>query len=357
MSLFVYDLGLPEWESLFEHWGEPSYRGQQMWTGLYQHFWHEPAQFTTFPKDLRERIAREGTLAFSHLTPLETRTSEDHLTQKALFELPDGQAIETVLMDYPRSGKQDRHTLCISSQAGCAMGCVFCATGQMGFRRNLSSGEIVEQVVYFARHLAKKGDPLTNIVFMGMGEPFHNYEHVMEAIRRLNHPEGMNLGARRFTISTVGIVPKILKLAEEDLQVNLAVSLHEVHDQKRSSMMPVNQRYPISELFTACRAYVQKTNRRITFEWALIQDQNDSAYHALKLADLIGDMLAHVNIIPLNPTQGYAGEATTAERAQAFQAILEERGIPCTIRQRKGIEIQAGCGQLASRHQQDQGTQ
>jgi 23S rRNA (adenine2503-C2)-methyltransferase len=264
-------------------------------------------------------------------------------TQKTLFRLPDGEPIETVRMRYKR-----RRTLCISSQAGCAMGCVFCATGQMGFRRNLSSGEIVEQVVHYARILEAKEQRVTNVVVMGMGEPFHNYEATLNAIERLNHPEGMNLGARRFTISTVGLVPAIRRFTQEDLQVNLAVSLHAVDDDLRASMLPINHKYPLDELMDACRKYTQKTSRRITFEWALIRDVNDSVQQARKLGELIQDMLAHVNVIPLNPTQGYEGQATTRERAEAFQAELARYNVPCTIRVRRGIDIQAGCGQLAS---------
>lgn len=344
MNKYVYDLDLNEFEEIFTSWGEPEYRGTQMWKGLYQHFWREPEDFTTFSLELRDRLS--AVFSFTHLIPVDLAQSSDQTTQKALFRLPDQQAIETVLMHY-----DDRNTVCISSQSGCAMGCDFCATGQMGFQRHLSSGEIVEQVVYYARKLANQGERLTNVVFMGMGEPFHNYEKVMEAIDRLRHPQGMNMGSRRFTISTVGIVPKIRRFAREESQVNLAVSLHSVDDERRSSMMPVNKKYPISDLMEACREYVDRTNRRITFEWALIQGVNDSPEQAGKLASLIGDMISHVNIIPLNPTEGYHGEATTMDRARKFQSVLIERGVPCTIRERRGIDIQAGCGQLASKHE------
>lgn len=228
------------------------------------------------------------------------------------------------------------------------MGCTFCATGQMGFMRNLSSGEIVEQVIYFARRLKGQDERVTNIVIMGMGEPFHNYAATLEAIRRLNHPQGMNLGARRFTVSTVGLVPGIRKLAQEDLQVNLAISLHAADDELRSQTMPVNHKYPIAELIEAVREYIKTTKRRVTFEWALINQVNDTPEQAAKLADLLGGMLTHVNLIPLNPTQGFQGKASERERAQRFQEILQKRGVPCTIRMRRGIDIQAGCGQLAS---------
>jgi 23S rRNA (adenine2503-C2)-methyltransferase len=218
----------------------------------------------------------------------------------------------------------------------------------MGFRRNLSSGEIIEQVVFFARELKDSDREITNVVFMGMGEPFHNYEGTLAAIDRLNHKVGMNLGARRFTISTVGLVPEILRFADERRQTNLAVSLHAADDELRNYLLPINKKYPLNELINACRAYISKTNRRITFEWALIQDVNDSIEQAHKLSNLIRGLLSHVNVIPLNPTRGYSGLATKMERAREFQVILERNGIPCTIRARRGIDIHAGCGQLAA---------
>jgi 23S rRNA (adenine2503-C2)-methyltransferase len=246
-----------------------------------------------------------------------------------------------------------RRTLCISTQAGCAMGCVFCATGQMGFKRNLSSGEIVEQVLYFGRRLMKDGERLSNIVIMGMGEPFHNYDRTMQAIDRLSHSDGVNFGSRRFTISTVGLIPEIYRFAAENRQINLAVSLHASDDELRSSMLPINKKYPIAQLMEACVNYVKLTNRRITFEWALISDVNDSKEQAHKLTNLLAPFkrgnstLCHVNVIPLNPTDRYNGIATPKERAIKFKHILEKNGISCTIRLRRGIDIQAGCGQLA----------
>jgi len=243
----------------------------------------------------------------------------------------------------------ERQTLCISSQSGCAMGCVFCATGQMGFRRNLSAGEVIEQVLFLGRELSQSGEKITNIVIMGMGEPFHNYDAVLEAIDRLNDPNGLNLGARRFTISTVGIVPGIRRFAAEKRQVNLAISLHAANDTLRSVLIPANRKYPLSSLMEACGEYIKLTNRRLTFEWALIRDINDSVEHARELAALLKGLLCHVNIIPLNPTTSYNGKATTEERAQEFKQVLENNGIPCTIRARRGIDISAGCGQLAAR--------
>lgn len=338
---YIYDLDLEELTQKLVDWGEPSYRGLQVWQGLYQNLWHTPEQFSNLPHKLRLRLGED--FVFAHLQPESILESSDGQTRKTLFSLPDGQAIEAVLMRYDR-----RRTLCISTQAGCAMGCVFCATGQMGFRRHLSSGEIIEQVLYYARILRNEGQNVTNVVLMGMGEPFHNYAATMQAIDRMNHPQGFNFGARRFTISTVGLVPAIRRFAQEQRQVNLAVSLHAANDQLRSAMLPVNKKYPLQELIEACREYVRETHRRITFEWALIQGVNDSVEEARKLADLLQGMLCHVNIIPLNPTRKYSGSATTRERALAFQAELERCGIPCTIRMRRGIDIQAGCGQLAS---------
>lgn len=336
----IYDIDLPQLIALLESWGEPAYRARQVWQGLYQHLWHEPDQFTNLPRSLRNKLG--DYFSFGRLTAEQTLYSRDRETQKILFRLPDQKAIEAVLMRYNR-----RRTLCISTQVGCAMGCVFCATGQMGFLRNLSSGEIVEQVLYYARQLQVEQEKVTNVVVMGMGEPFHNYEATMQAIDRLNHPEGFNLGARRFTISTVGLVPGIRRFTAERRQVNLAVSLHAADDELRSSLLPINRKYPLDDLIQACRDYVQTTHRRITFEWALIRDVNDSPEQANKLARRVKGLLCHVNVIPLNPTHRYRGEATTRQRALAFKAELEGHGIPCTIRLRRGIDIQAGCGQLA----------
>lgn len=227
------------------------------------------------------------------------------------------------------------------------MGCVFCATGQMGFKRNLSSGEIVAQVMYYAQMLKEQNESVTNIVFMGMGEPFHNYDNSMAAIDRLNDSNGFNFGARRFTVSTVGLVPQIKKFADEQRQVNLAISLHAADDDERTEIMPVNKKYKIDEVIQACKYYIDKTHRRVTFEWALINGVNDTPQVAQKLASKLRGLLCHVNAIPLNPTQGYEGEATSRERANQFKETLERAGIPCTIRMRRGIDINAGCGQLA----------
>jgi 23S rRNA (adenine2503-C2)-methyltransferase len=283
-------------------------------------------------------------LGFSEIEPVRFLDSNDGQTRKTLFKLFDGHLIETVLMRYDK-----RRTLCISTQVGCAMGCVFCATGQMGFKRNLSSGEIVAQVMYYARRLHAEHQKVTNIVVMGMGEPFHNYDNTMAAVDRLNDSDGFNFGARRFTISTVGLVPMIKRFANERRQVNLAISLHAADDALRLSMLPVNKRYNLDELLTACRDYVEKTGRRITFEWALINGVNDTPEQARKLGVLLKGLLCHVNAIPLNPTEGYKEKSTTRDRAMKFKEILEKSGVPCTIRIRRGIDINAGCGQLAGK--------
>ena len=360
--MLIYDLDLDSLTKLLREWDEPAYRAKQIWQGLYQHLYDSPEQFTNLSKSLREKLAENVTFA-----PFKVKTyldSSDGFTRKTLLELPDKNLIEAVLMKYgdpadnpqiktsaPNSenlrGAKNRRTLCISTQVGCAMGCVFCATGQMGFKRHLSSGEIVAQVLFYARMLKERNEVVTNIVLMGMGEPFHNYDNTTEAIDRLNDPSGFNFGARRFTISTVGLVPQIRRFADEKRQVNLAISLHAADDESRVAMLPVNKRYKIDDVIEACKYYVEQTHRRITFEWALIHGVNDSPEVAKKLAARLKGLMCHVNAIPLNPTTGYNGQATSRERAAKFKETLEQAGIPCTIRMRRGIDIHAGCGQLA----------
>jgi 23S rRNA (adenine2503-C2)-methyltransferase len=379
----IYDLSLNALTEQLATWGEPGYRAKQIWEGLYRLLYEIPDQFSALPRPLRQKLAdtyshpieqdpkrihpaplfhgkqhmalpvTSGMLparkpGFARIRPEILLDSADGQTRKTLFYLADGRPIEAVLMRY-----NQRNTLCISSQSGCAMGCVFCATGQMGFGRHLTAGEIVEQVLYYARLLALQNQVVTNIVVMGMGEPLHNYEATLEAISRLNDPLGMGLGERRFTISTVGLVPMIRRFTAERRQINLAVSLHAADNELRSSMLPVNRRYPIPELIEACREYVETTHRRITFEWALIHEVNDTPEQARMLAKLLsplkikGSSLCHVNAIPLNPTAQYSGKPTDRKRAEAFKHELESEGIPCTIRLRRGIDIQAGCGMLA----------
>jgi 23S rRNA (adenine2503-C2)-methyltransferase len=267
--------------------------------------------------------------------------SSDGLTQKFLLRLEDGQEIETVIMGYP-----GRFTACVSTQAGCAMGCVFCATGQMGFVRHLRAGEIVAQVHHARRVLQTKGERLRNLVFMGMGEPLHNYDAVMKALEIITDTRGCNLGPSKVSISTVGVVPGILRMAEENRPYSLAVSLHGSTEEERGKLIPANQRWPLSELMAACRTYGEKTGRRIFFAWTLIAGVNDTPEHARRVAALLKGLNAHVNLIPLNETSGYAGRESAEAAADAFQAIIQESGLPCTIRQRRGIDVAAGCGQL-----------
>jgi len=344
---FIYDLEHSDLKNLLAELDQPSYRADQIWQGLYKNLWNTPDEFTNLPKTLRELL--EQSVRFEALKPVKYLDSSDGQTRKTLFHMHDNRLIEAVLMKYdPSTHKgQGRRTLCISSQAGCAMGCVFCATGQMGFKRHLTSGEIVAQVMYYARMLHDQDETVTNIVLMGMGEPFHNYDNTMAAIDRLNDPDGYAFGARRFTISTVGLVSKIRQFADEKRQVNLAISLHAADDEERDKIMPVNKRNNISKLLEACRYYVDQTSRRITFEWALISGVNDTEEVARKLASRLKGLMCHVNAIPLNPTTGYQGRATDRQSAAKFKATLEQAGIPCTIRMRRGIDIQAGCGQLA----------
>ena len=277
-------------------------------------------------------------------TPTEVAdlASTDGLTRKFLLRLADGQTIETVLMNF-----KGRSTACLSTQAGCAMGCVFCATGQMGFVRHLSAGEIVAQVRHAQQALrAAGGENLRNLVLMGMGEPLHNYDAVMTALEIISDRGGLNIGPARITISTVGVVPGILRLATEQRPYHLAVSLHGATEAERAALVPASRRWPLAELMEACRTYFAQTGRRIFFEWTLIADKNDSPAQAERLGILLAGLDAHVNLIPLNPTNGFEGIATQGSAAKVFQQVLKTAGIPSTVRQRRGIDVAAGCGQL-----------
>ena len=313
----IFDLPRAELGARLSEWGEPPFRAQQIWNWLYVRLADSATAMKNLPKPLREKLAAE--FSFNSLTPVADLRSKDGGTHEILFRLPDSRQIESVLMRYEK-----RRTACISTQAGCAMGCVFCATGQMGFDRHLTAGEIAEQVLWFARESSHHDETLTNVVLMGMGEPFHNYEATLEAIDRLSDAEGFNFGERRFTISTVGLVPMIERFAAEQRQINLAVSLHAATDDLRTELLHVNKRYPLSVLIPACQWSVETTRRRLSFEWALIQNVNDTPKQAHALAKLIAPLrpLTHVNIIPLNPTQDYAGATSTRERAAAFKLIL-----------------------------------
>lgn len=301
---------------------------------------------TTLPKTLRAALAQRG-IAFSSLEPVTVQRSTDHQTTKGLFRLRDGKEVEAVLMEHAG----DRTTVCISSQAGCAFACAFCSTGQAGFTRNLDPVEIFDQASFFARELAGRGKRVTNVVFMGMGEPFHNYEAVMDAVALLNDPRGFSLGHRHITISTVGLVDKIDRFGDEHLQVNLAISLHAPNDELRSSFMPVNRRFPLEALMSACARYVEKTRRKVFFEYVMLAGVNDDDVCARQLVDLMRGRLYHVNLIPYNPTPDGPFAATPKDRIWAFAAILDKAGVPVTVRRNMGRDIAAACGQLRAETQ------
>jgi 23S rRNA (adenine2503-C2)-methyltransferase len=340
----ICDYTLIELKEFINTQNEKLFRAVQIYEWLYKKFVSSYDEMITVPKPLRNKI--ENLIPFTTLTPQIDQISSDKWTRKILFNLPDNSQVETVLMGY-----NERRTVCVSTQAGCALGCTFCATGQAGLQRNISAGEIIEQIFFFDRILRKKNDRVTNLVFMGMGEPFANYEEVMKAIEILTDADGYNFGARRITISTVGLVPQIENFTDENSQVNLAVSLHAATDELRNTMLPVNKKYPLKILIPACREYTDKTNRRISFEWALINNVNDTESQARELVKLIKGMLCHVNLIPLNPTHDFNGSESVRDRIIKFRNILERNGIPNTLRLRRGIDINAGCGQLRQEYQ------
>jgi 23S rRNA (adenine2503-C2)-methyltransferase len=320
--------------------GEPRYRVDQVWDGLHRQL-AAPGELTALPKALRRRLDEQLPAA---LTPLGESVSGGGDTVKWLFGLGDGSRVETVLMHY-----RDRSTACVSTQAGCAMACGFCATGQAGFERHLTTGEIVEQVVRAARRARDDDRRLGNVVFMGMGEPLANYDRVWPAVERVHGDLG--LSARHLTLSTVGLVPGIRRLADESLPVNLAVSLHAANDALRDELVPVNRRYPLPVLMGACADYLRAKGRRLSFEWALIDGTNDRAGDAAELADLARSLPlpAHVNLIPLNPTPGYPTRGTPPDRVRRFRDWLADQGVNVTVRRNRGTEIDAACGQLAAR--------
>ena len=322
---------------------------RSLWRALYRDAALDLAERPEFLPPLRRWVEEHvGPGRQFSLEPAETladHASSDRETRKFLLRLADGQGVETVIMGYP-----GRFTACVSTQVGCAMGCVFCATGQMGFSRHLSPGEIVMQILHAQRALRAQGESgLRNIVLMGMGEPLHNYDSVMAALKIITDTRGINIGPARITLSTVGVVPGILRLAQENQPYNLAVSLHAATDEARSALAPVNRRWPLAQLLEACRIYAEKTERRIFFEWTLIAGANDSQADAERLAALLAGIDAHVNLIPLNPTEGFGGTAAKPDAGGKFQRVLQAAGIPSTIRQRRGIDVAAGCGQLSSK--------
>ncbi|MDB6167293.1 MAG: rRNA methyltransferase [Verrucomicrobia bacterium] len=341
--LNLYDLTREQLRVQLVRWGLNPFHCARLWNYLYIELADSFAAMPELPAKVRAQLkahARLGILATAQETD-----SSDGFTRKYLLSLDDAAAIETVLMRYT-----GRVTACISSQVGCAMGCVFCATGQMGYTRHLAAGEIVAQAVHVARALRVAREPrrLRNVVLMGMGEPLHNYESVMHAVDILRDDAGLALGAERITLSTVGVVPGILRLAREKRPVHLAVSLHAATQAERAALVPAARKWPLDELMAACRTYSETTRRRIFYEWTLIEGRNDSAGHARAVGELLRGLPAQVNLIPLNPTAGYAGAPTRSEAARNFQQILAvEFGVRSTVRQRRGIDIAAGCGQLA----------
>lgn len=332
-----YDVNRDELAELLD--GTPRYRVDQVWSGLYEQF-TAPDDWTNLPKSLRADLAERLPSALTLVTESVSKGGD---TVKFLWELEGGSRVETVLMLYP-----DRATVCISSQAGCAMACGFCATGQAGFTRHLTVGEIVEQVALATRRARESERRVSNIVYMGMGEPLANEATVWSSIERLHGDIG--LSARHITVSTVGIIPGIRKLAQRPLPVNLAVSMHAANDQLRNELVPINKRYPIADLMQACRDYLEVKNRRISFEWAMIDGVNDRDQDAAELADLCRELRprAHVNLIPLNPTPGYPTVGSPLKRVYQFRDLLESLGANATVRQNRGTEIDAACGQLAA---------
>lgn len=348
----LYDLDYPQLTELLAGWGYSEYHSGRVWHHLYRQHTTNFDGMSDLRADLLQQFQENA-----QLHTLTTRLEQKSLdgTYKYLLNLPDGQTIETVLMPY-----RDRYTACISTQAGCAMGCVFCATGQMGFTRHLTAGEIVAQILFLLTpHAPRPTHPtpdtshrqLRNIVLMGMGEPLHNYEATMTALDILTHPKGLAIAPRHITISTVGVVPGIIRLADEARPGNLAVSIHAATDEERNKLIPIGRRWPLDELISACRYYGEKRKRRIFFEWTLIQDENDTPNQAHALGQLLTGLDAHVNLIPLNPTQNYMGMASKPNAVKNFQTILASYGLPSTVRQRRGLDIAAGCGQLRERIQ------
>jgi 23S rRNA (adenine2503-C2)-methyltransferase len=333
----LYDFTRPQLLELLAPWGGRPVHAARLWRYLYREGTQSFEAMPELPARLRSRLAGDATIgSLAHASEIQ---SDDGLTHKFLLALENGRQIETVLMQM-----RSRATACLSSQSGCALGCVFCATGQMGFGRNLSTGEIVAQAMYVNRLLPEK---LRNIVLMGMGEPLQNYEAVMRAVEIFCDSGGLAIGGKQMTLSTVGVIPGIIRLADEARVCSLAVSLHAATQDERAALVPAARAWPLDALMEACRYYTARLDRRIFFEWTLIEGRNDSPEQARALVQLVRGIPAQVNLIPLNPTRGFAGEPGRASAADRFRSILQDSGLPVSIRQRRGIEIAAGCGQLA----------
>ena len=315
--------------------GEKPFRAEQIFKWIYQDNVTSFDEMTNLSLELREKLKQNYTLCIFNI--LRKQESSDG-TIKYLFDVLDGNAIETVLMKYHHG-----YSLCVSTQIGCKMGCKFCASTGIAFARNLTSGEIVEELLAVERDQNIK---ISNVVYMGIGEPLDNYDNVVNSIRIINNPKGINIGARHISVSTSGLVPNIYRLAEENIQCTLSISLHATNNEKRSSMMPVNKRYPIEELIQACKDYIAKTNRRISFEYALAKDNNDNLEDAKGLVKLLKGMLCHVNLIPINKIENGAFDKSSYENIIKFRDYLNEHGIVATIRRELGSDIDAACGQL-----------
>lgn len=343
-KLSAYDLSLEEWREWLKADGEQAYRAAQLFDWLYVKRVGSFAEMTNLPKTLREKL--DDGFVFVSLKEIARYQSKDG-TVKFLFELADNNAIETVIMKHNYG-----NSVCVTTQVGCRIGCTFCASTLGGLKRNLSAGEIVAQVVQAQRLLDATGERVSSIVIMGIGEPFENYEAMLKFLKLVNHENGLNIGARHITVSTSGIVPNIYRFADENLQINLAISIHAPNDELRSRLMPINRRYPFAELIEACKYYLRKTGRRITFEYALMGGVNDRPEHARELADVLQDMLplCHVNLIPVNFVLERDYKRTERDDIFAFQRILEKRNIPATIRREHGSDIAAACGQLRAKH-------
>ncbi len=331
----IKDYNLEELKNQLKELGEKPFRAEQIFKWIYEEKVETFDEMTNLSLELREKLKNNYTMCNFNI--LKKQESKDG-TIKYLFDVLDGNAIETVLMRYHHG-----NSICVSSQIGCKMGCKFCASTGINFIRNLSSGEIVEQIIKVEQDTKER---ISNVVFMGIGEPLDNYENVVNAIRQINHPKGLNIGARHISISTSGIVPKIYQLAEENIQCTLSISLHATNNEKRNSMMPVNQTYPIEELLQACKDYIAKTNRRISFEYALAKDNNDNLEDAKQLVKLLKGMLCHVNLIPINKIENGKYDKSSNENIMKFRDYLNEHGIVATIRRELGSDIDAACGQL-----------
>ena len=331
----IKEYNLDELQNELVALGEKKYRAEQIFKWLYVDKVKEFDEMTNLSIELREKLKKEYTMC--NFKILKKQEASDG-TKKYLFDVLDGNAIESVLMEY-HHGK----TICVSSQIGCKMGCKFCASTGIKFIRSLTCGEIVEQVLAVEQDI---GDKISNIVFMGIGEPFDNYDNVMKAIKIINNQKGLNIGARHISISTSGLVPMIYRFADEELQCTLSISLHATNDAKRSSMMPINNRYNIEELMEACKYYINKTNKRISFEYALAKDNNDNLDDAKELVKLLKGMLCHVNLIPINKIENGDYVKSTNENIIRFRDYLNKNGIVATIRRELGSDIDAACGQL-----------